>query len=256
MDGLGTICHEAGNGGNDGSLWPKHGAPLLYSTLALIRDSMPAAVVLENVPQFGTSLAGELTVSTLRRLGYEVAVSVLKPNLEWGEIEDRQRWVLVATLDRPFALLAPGTVCQMPVAAFLDPPDSRADQADSERIAGTLRGLRVHAERHRALGHGFGFTVLDGTETRIPVIPKSYAKINTGPFVETPFGPRLLRQAELERIRGCTVATRHHATAAEILGQGVQTRVFREIFRQLAEHFLPNRPRNAGPFVELKRSSV
>lgn len=209
---------------------------LFLPVLALIRDRMPAAVVLENVPQFGTSLAGELTVSTLQRLGYEVAVNVLKPNLEWGEIEDRQRWVLVATLNRPFVLRTPGIPCQSPVAEFLDAPNPSSDRADAERIAVTLRGLRLHADRHRALGHGFGFTVLTGTETRIPVIPKSYAKINTGPFVETPFGPRLLRQAELERIRGCTVATRHYATAAEILGQGVQTRVFREVLRQLAEH--------------------
>lgn len=212
---------------------------LFFPVVALIRERMPAAVVLENVPQFGTSLAGELTVSTLQRLGYEVGVHVLKPNLEWGEIEDRQRWVLVATLDRPFVLRSPGAPCRSPVADFLDAPDPAADRADAERVAGTLRGLRLHAERHRAMGHGFGFTVLTGTETKIPVIPKSYAKINSGPFVETPFGPRLLRKSELERIRGCTVATGHHATAAEILGQGVQTRVFREIVRQLADHLLP-----------------
>ncbi len=77
------------------------------------------------------------------------------------------------------------------MAALLDAPDSAADQADADRMAGTLRGLRLHAERHRALGHGFGFTVLTGTETKIPVIPKSHAKINPGPFVETPFGPRV-----------------------------------------------------------------
>ena len=212
---------------------------LFLSVLGLVRDRMPAAVVLENVPHFGTSLAGELTVLTLRRLGYEVVVNVLRPNSEWGEIEDRQRWVLIATLDRPLVLRVPGIRCGATVAEFLDAPDAATDQADAKRIAGTLRGLRSHAERHRALGHGFGFTVLDGTETRIPVIPKSYAKINTGPFVETPFGPRLLRQAELERIRGCAVATRHHATAAEILGQGVQARVFREILRQLANHLDP-----------------
>jgi len=68
------------------------------------------------------------------------------------------------------------------------------------------------------------------------LIPKSYAKINSGPFVQSAFGPRLLRQSELERLRGSTVATGHFATAAEILGQGVQTRVFRRVLQQVADH--------------------
>ena len=68
------------------------------------------------------------------------------------------------------------------------------------------------------------------------LIPRSYHKINTGPFVQTPFGLRLLRQAEIERLHGHTLLTRHYATAVQMLGQGVQTRVFRLVFRQLADH--------------------
>ena len=68
------------------------------------------------------------------------------------------------------------------------------------------------------------------------VIPKSYHKINTGPFVRTPFGLRLLRQAGSERIHGCTLLTRHYASAVQMLGQGVLTRVFRAVFDQLADH--------------------
>ena len=142
----------------------------------------------------------------------------------------------MATLDRPFELRTPAVQCRTPVSVFLDPPDSARDEADAQRIAATLEGLSEHQERHRALGHGFGFTVLTGTETRIPVIPKSYHKINSGPFLNTPFGPRLLRLPELERIRGHHLLTEHYATGVEILGQGVLTRVFRAIFRQLEGH--------------------
>ncbi len=81
-----------------------------------------------------------------------------------------------------------------------------------------------------------GFTVLNGDETRIPVIPKSYHKVNSGPFLQTPFGPRLLRLSELQRIRGHHLLTEHYATGVEILGQGVLTRVFSAIFSQLEEH--------------------
>ena len=38
MDGLMTICHDALKSRHDGSHWPKHGAPLLYSTREFVFD--------------------------------------------------------------------------------------------------------------------------------------------------------------------------------------------------------------------------
>jgi DNA (cytosine-5)-methyltransferase 1 len=213
---------------------------LFIPVLSLVRDRMPAAIVFENVPSFGTSLAGQLVTTHLERLGYHVFTTVLKPNAEWNEIEDRQRWLLVATLDRPCELRVPGIANTIPVSAFLDPPDPIRDQVDAARIARTIEGLRAHNVRHHALGHGFGFTVLDGSETRLPVIPRSYHKINTGPFVHTPFGLRLLRLPELERIRGHAVGKADYATGVEILGQGVLTGSFRAILVQVGR-FLTER---------------
>ena len=212
---------------------------LFLPVVTLISERMPAAaVVFENVPVFGTSLAGELLVSHLRRIGYHVTIEVLRPNEDWAELEDRQRWLLVGTLAKAFTLQVPRERCCTPASAMLDPPDPTQDRADAERIARTITALRAHNARHRAAGHGFGFTEIAGHETRLAVIPKSYHKINTGPFVQTPFGLRLLRQAEIERIHRHTLLTRHYATAVQILGQGVQTRVFRSVFRQLADHLV------------------
>lgn len=211
---------------------------LFLPVLTFIRERMPAAVVLENVPLFGSSLAGQLVVSHLQRLGYHVAVTILEPHRDWAEIEDRRRWVLVATLDRPFVLHTPGQSSTTPLSTYLDPPHPEQDRADAERIAVTITGLRRHNARHQAAGHGFAFTVVDGSTRRLPVIPRSYHKINTGPFVQTPFGPRFLRQSEIQRIHGCELNTRHYATAVQILGQGVQTRIFREIFQQLGRHLV------------------
>ncbi len=207
---------------------------LFIPVLSMVRDRMPAAIVFENVPSFGTSLAGQLIVTHLERLGYHVFTTVLKPNAEWNEIEDRQRWLLVATLDHPFELKVPGIPNTTPVSAFLDPLDPERDASDARRIAVTIAGLRRHAERHRELGHGFGFTVLNGSEMRIPVITKSYHKINSGPFVQTPFGPRLLRLVELERIRELPLTTSDSSIGAELIGQGVQPTVFKELFHQLS----------------------
>jgi hypothetical protein len=44
----------------------------------------------------------------------------------------------------------------------------------------------------------------------------------------------MLRKHEIEKIQGCEVSTTHYATAVQILGQGVQTRVFSQIVDQLA----------------------
>ncbi len=209
---------------------------LFLTVLTYMSERMPAAAVFENVPAFGSSLAGELFVSHLKRLGYHVSITILEPHRDWAEIEDRCRWVLVATLDRPFALKAPGKPSTAPLSAYLDPPDPERDRADAERIAVTIAGLRRHNARHQVAGHGFAFTVVNGEELRLPVVPKSYHKINTGPFVQTNFGPRLLRQSEVERIHGCELHTRHYSTAVQILGQGVQTRIFQRIFQQLGEH--------------------
>lgn len=215
---------------------------LFIPVLGLVSDRMPAAVVFENVPSFASSLAGELVATHLERLGYHVFTTILQPNADWNELEDRQRWLLVATLNRPFELTVPGILNREPLSAALDAPDPVRDSEDANRIAKTIEGLRRHNERHQALGHGFGFKELNGTETKIPVIPKSYHKINSGPFIQTPFGLRLLRLPELERIRGHSIATRNYASGVEILGQGVQTRVFREIFTQLATSLSGNSP--------------
>ncbi len=211
---------------------------LFLPVLTLVSLRLPALLVFENVPAFGSSLAGELLVTHLQRIGYHVFTTILQPNLQWGEIEDRKRWLLVATLNKRFVLTAPMISCQQNVSSFLDAPDSNRDKADAMRIANTIEALKTHNARHHSLGHGFEFSVMEGHETRLPTLPKSYHKINTGPFVKTPFGLRLLRQEELERIRWHRVSTRHFATAAQILGQGVQTRIFREIFNQLGAHLV------------------
>ena len=123
---------------------------------------------------------------------------------------------------------------------YLDPPDPVRDREDAEAITGSIEGRKKHQERHRAVGDRFGFSTINYDSNKIPTNTKSYARINSGPFVETPYGLRLLRQAEMERIMGFVPAkgfTSHvYRTAAEILGQGVQTRIFRQLIGQLGDY--------------------
>lgn len=209
---------------------------LYVHVLGLMAAKMPSFGLFENVPLFGTSLAGRTMVANLRRLGYHVAEHVIEPNTQWGEPTTRTRWVCVATLREGFEIVAPGISHAGPVAQYFDAPDAERDRADAERIAVTVAGLKIHNARHKAAGHGFAMSILDGSENSAPVICKSYHKINSsGFFVATPYGPRMLRKGEIERLHGQRIECAHYASAVAMMGQGVLTRCFTRIFRQLGE---------------------
>ena len=206
---------------------------LFLCIAALVATHLPLACVFENVPSFRTSLAGQALTHHLRQLGYYIYEKVLDPHNEWDEPQDRRRWLMVATLQPGFYLQAPMVPFAGNLSRFIDPPSAR-DRPDAERIAGSIAALIRHRDRHRALGHGFGFSTITQASSRVPTVVRSYHKINVGPFVETVFGPRLLRKHEVERLMGCAIDCEHYATAIEILGQGVQTRVFRSVLTQLS----------------------
>jgi site-specific DNA-cytosine methylase len=194
---------------------------------------LPLACVFENVPAFQNSLACLSLNHHLQRIGYSNFEIVVDPWKEWSEPQDRKRWIMVATLKPGFEILSPQIPFVGTVNDFLDAP-ADSDRQEVERIAGSIEALRRHNKRHAKLGHGFGFTTINRDSTRVPTIVRSYHKINTGPFVETPHGLRLLHKGEAERLMGCEIDCGHYATAIEILGQGVQTRVFKELLLQLS----------------------
>jgi DNA (cytosine-5)-methyltransferase 1 len=199
----------------------------------IVAHHLPLACVFENVPAFKNSLACLSLVYHLERIGYSISETVVDPWKEWNEPQDRKRWIMVATLRPGFQIRSPQIPFSGTAADFLDAPTD-SDRREAERIIGSIEALHRHNKRHAKLGHGFGFTTIKRDSTRVPTIVRSYHKINTGPFVETPHGLRLLHKEEVERLMGCEIDCAHYATAIEILGQGVQTRIFRKILRQLA----------------------
>ena len=244
VGGIPCTCHSLmGRTKNKLSETPELGdeGDLFIPTLNLVASRLPSVCIFENVPTFGNSLAGQTIVGNLTKLGYSVSTYQLQPNEDWNEISDRKRWLCVATLKPSFSLQIPGTPFTGRAADFLDDPHDVFDAADATRIAGAIAGLGRHHDRHKAEGNGFfrSMTTLNGDEQSIGTIVKSYHKINVGPFVETKYGLRQLRQPEIERIMGSEVATDHYTTAVQVLGQGVQTRIFREVFRQIGEFLTP-----------------
>lgn len=212
---------------------------LFIHVAALVQSRLPAAIVLENVPSFSEAAAGLLLKANLRKIGYSVFETITDPVEGWSEPQSRRRWVCVATLRPGFILQSPGKAFCGTAGDFLDDEDPTRDKADAERIRRTILGLQRHNERHAELGNGFRFSTIDRDSKVIPTIVRSMHKCNVGPFIQTMFGLRMLRQSELERIQGARAHTNHYATAVQVLGQGVQARIFAEIFRQLGA-FLQN----------------
>ncbi len=211
---------------------------LFLNVFQLVSYHMPRCCIFENVPSFSTSLAGNVLKSALQHLGYHLSETILEPLNEWNEPSDRKRWCLIATLDGPMPLQSPNSPFAETIEKFLN-PEMETDQQEAARIANTIEGLKKHNERHAKLGHGFAMTHIHRKSEKIPTIPKSYHKINTGPFVETPWGPRMLQLEEVERIMGCNAGTDHYATGIQVLGQGVQTRIWQKILEQVGT-FLAN----------------
>jgi DNA (cytosine-5)-methyltransferase 1 len=208
---------------------------LYLSVAQIVAYHLPLACVFENVPAFASSLACMSLTQHLKRIGYHTSEMTVDPWREWNEPQDRKRWIMVATLKPGFEIVSPQKSFIGAIGKYLDVPND-SDHSEAARIARSIEGLRRHNARHAKLGHGFGFTTINAESTRVPTIVRSYHKINSGPFVETPHGLRLLHKSEVERFMGCTIDCDHYATAIEILGQGVQTRVFSEVLRQLTIH--------------------
>ncbi len=206
-----------------------------------VTTHMPLAVMVENVPAFfgENAIAGGVMMAHLERIGYHVQYFELSPHAEWGEPQDRRRGVMVATLFGKFYPSIPMIPFAGRAGDYLDAPDPIKDREDADAIRNSIEGRKLHHARHKAAGNRFGFSTIDHDSTKVPTITKSYAKVNSGPFVVTPYGLRLLRQGEIERLMGFTPAkgfTSHaYSTAVEILGQGVQTRIFRQLLKQVGD---------------------
>ncbi len=212
-----------------------------------VASQMPLAVMVENVPGFfgDSTIAGRVLMAHLERLGYHVHYFQVNPWDEWAEPQDRKRGVMVATLFSRFYPTIPATPFLGTAGDYLDAPDPERDREEAELIKNHIAGRDRHMTRHRAAGNRFGFSVITHQSRRVPTILRSYWKVNIGPFVECEGGVRLLRIPEIERLMGFVpkkeFTSRSYSTAVEILGQGVQTRVFRQLVSQLGdflEHML------------------
>lgn len=222
---------------------------LFIDYLRFVRHHMPLLTTVENVPGFFTSLAGQCLVSSLQKIGYKVTVINLLPLQEWAEPQSRNRGFMVATLHHTFVPSIPMLPFAGTAGDYLDAPDAVQDKVDANAIAASIRGRVLHQERHAAKGNRFGFTTINPASLKVPTLLRSYYKVNAGPFVETAHGLRLLRSREAARLMGCSeekFSQFNYSTNIQLLGQGVQTRLFAQLVRQLG-NFMTQHYANPNP---------
>jgi len=202
---------------------------LIYAALALIQKLQPPAIVLENVEDYRTSASAQILRSHVLRAK------------DFGSLENRVRWAMVATTDGLQAVesvLTPGQARGATLGDLLDEVDPEASCWSS------MDYLKAKAVRDKAAGKGFAMQLVDGYSTRVPTIRKSYNKGgSTDPYVRHPSDSELMRKltpAEHARIKGVPaelIAGLPATTAHEVLGQGIAFEPFRALFREISSSF-------------------
>ncbi len=221
---------------------------LIYAALALIQKLQPAAILLENVEDYRSSASAQILRSQLRDMGYQVREHVLRAR-DFGSLENRVRWAMVATTDglsAVEAVAAPGQASGAVLGELLDAVDPNAPCWSG------MAYLKDKAVRDKAAGKGFAMQLVDEQSTSVPTIRKSYNKGgSTDPYVRHPLDHELMRKftpAEHARIKGvpeALIAGLTATTAHEVLGQGIAFEPFRALFQELASSF--KRLRDEGP---------
>ena len=212
---------------------------LVVPYLMLVNQFQPAVAVIECVVPYSQTVSAKLMRTMFRDMGYTTSEVVLNA-YDFGSIEDRKRWFLVAatkgiTID--LTGLEPALVARPTLGQYLLP-------ANEDRYS-EMAGLKAKEVRDKAAGKGFAMQIVTADTTKIGVIGKDYNKNrSTEPKVQHPDDPnrlRLLSPAEHAAIKDfpAQYLGELSATAAhQLLGQGVDVRPARALFRRIGQQLL------------------
>jgi len=211
---------------------------LVVGALVILNKANPAAVVFEQVPTYASSASANILRNQLRDMGYVCHERLLRGG-EWGALEDRVRWCMVAVtegIEFDFDQLQPPGRGQQKLGDALE--DVPADHPSWSSMA----GLRAKELRDREAGKNFAMQIFDADSEFVGTITKGYSKVrSTDPKLRHPTDPTLLRQflpSEHARIKGVPehlVGGVSATVAHQILGQGVVYPPFVGVGKHLGE---------------------
>lgn len=212
---------------------------LVFAALAILNKTQPAVVLLENVPQYENTASAQILRLQLRDMGYNCHEAVLEGR-DFGSLENRVRWCLVATtdgVDFDFESLAPSVHLVRKIGDIVDP----SIPLDSPKWR-AYEGLKEKAVRDKEDGKGFKMQVVTEDSTSIPTLREGYAKAGTcDPLLQHPEDPSLLRllmAAEHANVKGVPpelIQGLSETIAHQLLGQGIVYEPFRAVGQRIGE---------------------
>ncbi len=210
---------------------------LVVPYLMLVNQLQPAVAVVECVVPYAQTVSAKLMRTMLRDMGYTVQEVALNA-WDFGSIEDRKRWFLVAAsngINIDLTNLQPEIDTRPTLGDYLEPLPLECYN--------TMPGLLAKEKRDIADGKGFKMQIVNDMATKIGVIGKDYNKNrSTEPKVQHPTQPsmlRLLTPTEHARIKGlpAEILGDLSVTAAhQLLGQSVDTRPVKALFQRIGEN--------------------
>ncbi|MDO9178666.1 MAG: DNA cytosine methyltransferase [Agitococcus sp.] len=205
---------------------------LVVAGLAFIAKVNPAMFVLENVPAYQNTASSSILRNQLRDWGYDVHEREFLAT-EWGDLEKRNRWCMVAVtpgIPFDFAEMQPEPFVVRSLSDVLEKPEAVVDRWSE------MPGLKAKLERDRADGKGFEMQIYTGEESHINTLTKGITKNrSTDPKIQHPENKDLLRiptakehalckGVPLELITGLAQTPAH-----EMLGQGICYKPFKAL---------------------------
>lgn len=211
---------------------------LVAGAVAVIAKLNPVCIVLENVPNYAHSASAAILRTQLADMGYAVSERILI-GTDWGELEARQRWFLVAMtrgVAFDFASLEPDPKPVRYLAEIMDPVP--IDDPSWSR----MQYLRDKEVRDREAGKGFRMQIFDGSEIAISTLTKGlHKRRSTDPFFVHPEDPELLRLPTVSEHARCKGVPEHlvaglpQSTGHEVLGQSIVYGPVRAMARHIGE---------------------
>jgi len=211
--------------------------------LKIIDAIRPAMVLIEEVPNFGSSAMIAMVRYVLTSMGYKISEQLLI-GTDYGSLTKRKRYVMVASIKDTFSFNKMKTTkCTKTIAGILEVPIEQRDwlnKDNSKTIAYSLRKEQEHIRK----GDGFRLARTKIDDNCVATITKGYYKNRlTDPILIHPnipdtfswFTPR-----ELARINGLPdsfILPNVKGTAGEIIGQGVCYEVFNNLGKAICDTF-------------------
>lgn len=229
----------AGKAKNKNSLMEdhEHVGHLIAGAIAMIVRLNPVCIIMENVVPYSITASASILRKQLVDLGYHVQERQFL-GTDWGELEARQRWCLVAMtrgIEFDLEAVTPQAFKPRKLSDVFDPIPL------DDPSWSAMSYLKDKEVRDKEAGKGFRMQTFTGEESSISTLTKGMAKRrSTDPFIQHSENPSLLRLptvAEHARMKGVPeklVDDVGLTMGHEILGQAVVYTPFRILSREVA----------------------